>query len=130
MLHWQGGGCVCKRQDLPAELAARYPYEPEKAAQWAREKAAQNAEIQRRSAEQQRARVLDELRRREARLKAQMQSAKNELQTLNQIIPVLAEKAKGTRRRSPQHAKADSARDRKIELLSQIHELQEELSAT
>jgi hypothetical protein len=130
MLRWPGGGCTCKRQDLPTELAVHYPYEPDKAAQWAREKAAQRVELERRSAEQQRARVLENFHRKEASLKAQIKTLDNELHTLNDVISVLANKAKGTRRNSPQHTELNQARDRKIELLTQLHKLQAELRAT
>jgi hypothetical protein len=146
VLRWDPcGGGTYKRQDLPPELAARYPYDADAAAKWAREKgltdrllSARQPEMAERERllaqrqneqlrEKQRSSFLKDLQNREARLNAQIQKANKQLEDLNEFLGPLDHKAKGTRRNSPRWAAADYARDVKMALLNQIHQLQDQL---
>ena len=143
ILRWEGaGGGTFKRQDLPPEVTARYPYDPKAAEQWASEKtvrdrrvAEQNQEnaktaavLAQQKAAQERERALHNLRRQESDLKSQISKAKKEVQDLQQVINVLDGKARGTRRRSVPHQQADAARNQKLVLLDQLHQLESQLS--
>jgi hypothetical protein len=137
ILRWEGGnGGTFKRQDLPPEVAARYPYDPKAAEKWANEKAVQDRESAKAAAAlteqkraQQRERTLQDLQRKEADLKAQISKGKKQVKDMDEVIKVLDGKAKGTRRRSVPHQQADGARNQKLRLLDQVHQLEEQLSA-
>lgn len=124
VLHWDGGGGgICKRQELPPELAARYPYDAGEAERWLREK----AEKDRCAADQKRAQLVQELRRKERFLVAEIERVDKELHKLNEITPILAQKARGTRRGSPEHVELNRTRDHKVSLIKQRQQLETDL---
>jgi hypothetical protein len=144
VLRWEGaGGGTFKRQDLPPELAARYPYDPTAAEKWASEKALRDrraSEQDRESAKaaavlaeqkrvQQRERTLQDLQRKESALKSQIPKTRKEVQDLQQVINTLNGKAKGTGKGSVPHEEANKARNQKLMLLHQIRQMEEQLSA-
>ena len=143
-LRWEsGGGGVYKRQKLPPELAARYPYDPKAAEEWAAETARQerrlaeqrgrNEELARAASAQvraqQRERLLQGLNRKEAELRTQITWADKQLSNMDETIRVLDGRVRGTRRNSPAHLAADRARDQKLVALDQIHNLHAQLDA-
>ena len=141
-LRWEsGGGGVYKRQKLPPELAARYPYDPKAAEDWVAETARQerrlaeqrgrNEELARAASAQvraqQRERLLQGLNRKEVELRTQIARTDKQLGNMDETIRVLDGRARGTRRNSPAHLAADRARDQKLVALNQIHNLHEQL---
>jgi hypothetical protein len=143
-LHWEsGGGGVFKRQELPPILAARYPFDPKAAEEWAKDTVRQEhriAEKRGRDDElasatsgkvraQQREHLLQGLKLKEEALHTQIALTEKQLSNLNEIIPVLDGRANGTRRNSFVHLAADRAREQKLRLLGQLHEMQAQLDA-
>lgn len=144
ILRWEnGGGGTFKRQELPPELSERYPYDARAAEQWLSDKAAhdqrvreqnrQSAEATQRATEQSREqwreRNLQSLRAQTDGLRAEIRKLDKDLEHLSEVIHELDGRAAGTRRNSPAHQAADRAREGKILLIDQIHQLEEQLDS-
>jgi len=112
-------GSKMKRQELPPELKALYPYDAKEAAEYEkkleteREQRVKEAKLR---SEQASREMRVTLLREQKNLKGRIAASESELTELNKEIKVLANKAR-RRPKSPAHAELNRARDRKLALL-------------
>ena len=126
---FEGGGATIDRRDLPPELQAKYPYDPDQAAAYERQKAMDNpvgAPAVAPPAENGRAARIH-VRRQEQALAAQIQSLEQDLEQLNREIHTLNALARGKRVRSPERRTLDRALVTRINLQRRIEVLERQL---
>jgi hypothetical protein len=126
---FEGGGATIDRRDLPPELRAKYPYDPDKAAAYERQKAMDNpvgAPVVAPPAKNGRAARIH-VRRQEQALAAQIQSLEQDLEQLNREIHTLNALARGKRVRSPERRTLDRALVSRINLQRRIEVLERQL---
>jgi hypothetical protein len=123
-ISFDGGGSRLKRQDLPPELKALYPYDAREVAVYERQQA---ADAEKRAAEE-RARQARFNRELKASLELQRPTVRGRIEQLekelkqlkNEMAPMRA-KAKG-KPRSAARAELDAARDKEQDLIHRIGE--------
>ena len=126
-LSWDGGGRTFKRQDLPAELKEKYPYDPETALVYRRQEAAEAVELGRRQQHQAATEAKSALLRKQGAATAEIHRLRNELELVNAQIRTFDNSGRGRPKvRRRYLAVADQLRQRRIRLLEQIQQ-QEEL---
>lgn len=130
-LFFDGGGTRMKREDLPPELKALYPYDAKAAAEYEKQ---QEADKEKR-AEQERVRQEQFNRQLKASLQAQrpvvqqrIQELQKELHQLEKEMVPMRGKAAG-KKNSAARAELDAARDRRQALIHSLGE-QQQLLAT
>ncbi len=117
-------GSRMKRQELPPELKALYPYDAREAAEYEkkleaeREQRVKEAKLR---SEQANREMKVTLLRQQKSIKERIAASESELTELNKEIKVLANKAR-RKPKSPARAELDRARDRKLALLRLISE--------
>jgi hypothetical protein len=125
ILLFYGGGATVKREDLPEPLKSLYPYDPDAAAAFERERAAQKKAW----SEQERADTYATLLRKEQGIQGAIAKSQRDLVELQKEIGVRANQARGRRPNHPFRIALDQARERKIGLARQVEQLNQELAS-
>ena len=115
-----------KLQDLPEPLKAKYPYNPQKAADFEKQK----SEEARARRNQDRSAVRAGLLAKEEQLRAQIKPLETELKRLNQNIGVQDRRKQGKGVNSADRKLADSLRAQKMQVRDRIWSLRDELEKT
>jgi hypothetical protein len=130
-VNYDGGASRLKRQDLPPELKALYPYDAKKAAEYEKQQALEQEERNRKARARQdltNRELKASLLQQEQGTKAKLQKLQSELKQLEKEMGPMRGKAQN-KKNSPARKELDSARDRKQDYIRRIGEQEKILVA-
>jgi hypothetical protein len=128
---YDGGASRLKRQDLPSELKALYPYDARKAADYERQQAVEQEERNKKARARQdltNRQLKASLLQQEQTTKAKVQQLQSELKQLEKEMGPMRGKAQN-KKNSPARKELDAARDRKQDYIRRIGEQEKLLAA-
>lgn len=124
-IFFDGGGSRLKRQDLPPELKALYPYDARAAAEYEKQEAgdrAQRAALEKARQARFNRELTASLQRQRPVVQRRIEQLEKELAQLDREMMPMKAKAKGKPASSPARMELDRARDKRLDLIKRLGE--------